>query len=253
MTNLELDTVTVAQDGAIATLTLNRPEARNAINAQMCRDLLTATAQLGNDDSVRVVLVRGAGKVFCAGMDIKEQQSLSTSDMLGRRALGFTAYGALERLPKAVICVAHGSAYGGGCEIVAACDFTLASAEAKFCYPEVAWGAVGATQRLPRFAGTRMAKELLFTSRVFDAAEAKEIGLVNHVYQPDALDAAVMEMALKIAAAQPRTVQLTKRCLDQGVETTREGAMAIELLAIEENMRLTDWKDAIGDFGRKDK
>jgi enoyl-CoA hydratase len=253
MTNLELETVLVTQHDAIATLTLNRPDARNACNAQMCRDLITATDQLGRDDSVHVVLVRGAGKAFCAGLDIKEKQSLSSSDMLARRALGFTAYAAIERLPQAAIAVVHGPAYGGGLEIVAACDFALASVDAKFCYPEVAWGTVGATQRLPRLAGTRMAKELLFTSRGFNAAEAKEIGLVNHVYQPDMLDAAVMEMAQKIAAAQPKTVQLTKRCIDQGVETTREGAMAVELLAIEQNLRQTDWKEALAGFGSKDK
>ncbi|MET0856442.1 MAG: enoyl-CoA hydratase/isomerase family protein [Telluria sp.] len=251
MTNLELDTVIVTQQGAVATLILNRPDARNACNAQMCRDLLTATDQLGRDDSVHVVLVRGAGKAFCAGMDIKENKSLSSSDMLGRRALGFSAYAAIERLPQAVIAVVHGPSFGGGCEIAAACDFVLASAAAKFCYPEVGWGTVGATQRLPRLAGTRMAKELLFTGRVFDAAEAKEIGLVNHVYQTDMLDAAVDEMAQKIAAAQPLTVRLTKRCLDQGVETTREGAMAIELLAIDENLRQTNWKDALAGFGNQ--
>jgi enoyl-CoA hydratase len=249
--NLELETVLVTQDGAIATLTLNRPESRNACDAQMCRDLITATEQLGNDAGVHVVLVRGAGKAFCAGLDIKEKQRLSSSEMFSRRALGFSAYAAIERLPQAAIAVVHGPAYGGGCEIAAACDFVLASSEARFCYPEVGWGTVGATQRLPRFAGTRMAKELLFTGRVFDANEAKEIGLVNHVYALDTLEAAVIETAGKIAAANPKTLQLTKRCLDQGIDTTREGAMAIELLAIEENLRHTDWKAAIGDFGGK--
>lgn len=253
MMNLELETVIVTQDGAIATLTLNRPDSRNACDAQMCRDLITATEQLGNDHSVYVVLVRGAGKAFCAGMDIKEVQGLSSPEMLARRTLGFTAYAAIERLPQPVIAVVHGAVYGSGCEIAAACDFVLASSETKFCYPEVARGKVGATQRLPRLAGTRMAKELLFTSRVFDAAEAKEIGLVNHVYQPDLLDNAVLEMAQKIAAAQPKTLQLTKRCVDQGVETTREGAMAIELLAIEESLRHTNWKDALGGFDTKGK
>ncbi|MDB5796171.1 MAG: Enoyl-CoA hydratase [Paucimonas sp.] len=253
MIHLELDTVLVAQDGAIATLTLNRPDARNACNAQMCRDLITATDQIGRDDSVHLVLVRGAGTAFCAGMDIREKQGLSASDMLARRTLGFTAYASIESLPQPAMAVVHGPAYGGGLEIAAACDFVLVSSEAKFCYPEVAWGVVGATQRLPRLAGTRMAKELLFTSRVFDAAEAKEIGLANHVYPPAQLDAAVMEMAQKIAAAKPRTVQLTKQCIDRGVETTREGAMAIELLAIEQSLRQTDWKQALAGFGGKDK
>jgi enoyl-CoA hydratase len=145
----------------------------------------------------------------------------------------------------------QGPSFGGGCEIAAACDFVLASSEAQFCCPEVGWGTVGAPQRLARLAGTRMAKELLFTSRVFDAAEAQEIGLVNHVYDPGMLDAAVAEMAQKIAVAQPMTVQLTKRCLDQGVETTREGAMAIELLAIDENLRQTDRKAAFARFGNR--
>lgn len=253
MTNPEFETVTVTQQGAVATLVLNRPGARNACNAQMCRDLIAATEQLSADDGVHVILVRGAGTAFCAGLDIKEMQGLSSSAMLARRLLGFTAYAAIERLPQATIAVVHSAAFGGGCEIAAACDFVLASADATFCYPEVGWGTVGATQRLPRLAGTRMAKELLFTSRVFDAAEAREIGLVNHVYEGDMLDAAVAAMAQKIAAAQPKTVRLTKRCLDQGIETTREGAMAIELLAIDENLRQTDWKKALAGFDNKGK
>ena len=245
---LELETLYVSLDNAIATLTLNRPKQRNACNGQMCRDLLTATGRLSRDDQVRVVIVRAAGTAFCAGMDMKENEQLTASDMLGRRALGFSAYAALENLPQPVIAVVQGPAYGSGCEIAAACDFVLASSEARFCYPEVARGTVGATQRLPRLAGTRLAKELLFTSRVFDAAEAREIGLVNHIHAPEALDAAVQEIAARIAGMDPGTVQATKRCVDQGVETTREGAMAIELLAIQENLQGTSWQDGIQSF-----
>lgn len=245
---LELETLYVSVEKGIATLTLNRPQQRNACNGQMCRDLLAAAVRLGADDAVRVVVVRAAGTAFCAGMDLKENQQLSAGDMLGRRALGFSAYDALENLPQPVIAVVQGPAYGSGCEIAAACDFVLASSEARFCYPEVARGTVGATQRLPRIAGTRKAKELLFTSRVFDAAEAKEIGLVNHVYAPDELDAAVQDMAARIAEMDPGTVQATKRCVDSGVETTREGAMAIELLAIQQNLQGTSWQDGIQSF-----
>lgn len=245
---LELETLHVSLQDSIATLTLNRPKQRNACNGQMCRDLLTAAARLGKDAQVRVVLLRAAGTAFCAGMDLKENEQLTASDMLGRRALGFSAYAALENLPQPVIAVVQGPAYGSGCEIAASCDFVLASTDARFCYPEVARGTVGATQRLPRLAGTRMAKELLFTSRVFDAAEAKEIGLVNHVYAPNALDGAVDALSRSIAGMDPGTVQATKRCVDQGVETTREGAMAIELLAIQQNLQGTSWQEGIQAF-----
>ncbi|AZG07887.1 enoyl-CoA hydratase/isomerase family protein [Pigmentiphaga sp. H8] len=242
-------TIRVEVENHVATLTLNRPESRNALNTAMCGELIAATEALAADEAVHVVVIRGEGPVFCAGADLKERKDMSTAELTARRVKGFTAYAALERLPQAVIAVVHGAAFGSGCEIAGASDFILASTEAKFRYPEVGWGTIGATQRLPRMVGTRMAKELLFTGRTVEAQEAKAIGLVNHVYEPAELEARAMEMARHIAAAAPLTVRLTKRCVDQGVETTREGAMAVELLAIEENLRHSDWKRAISGFG----
>lgn len=233
----------------VATVTLNRPDSRNALNSLMCAELVRVMESLATDPHVHVVLIQAAGAAFCAGADLKERKTMSTSEMTARRVQGFAAYGAIERLPQPVIAVVQGPAFGSGCEIAAACDFVLASSEAIFCYPEVGWGTVGATQRLPRIAGARKAKELLFTGRRFGAAEACEIGLVNHTYAPDALQPEALEMAKKIAGASPLTVRLTKRSIDQGLATTREGAMAIELLAIEENLRGTDWQQAIAGFG----
>lgn len=237
----------------VATVTLNRPDSRNALNSLMCAELVQAMGLLAADAAVNVVLIQAAGAAFCAGADLKERKTMSTSEMTARRVQGFAAYGAIERMPQPVIAVVHGPAFGSGCEIAAACDFVLASSDAIFCYPEVGWGTVGATQRLPRIAGARKAKELLFTGRRFDAAEACEIGLVNQVHAPDALPREALEMAKKIAGASPLTVRLTKRSIDQGLATTREGAMAIELLAIEENLRGTDWRQAIAGFGASDK
>ncbi|CAB3708738.1 enoyl-CoA hydratase/isomerase family protein [Achromobacter pestifer] len=233
----------------VATVTLNRPDSRNALNSLMCAELVQAMTTLAADPAVHVVLITGAGSAFCAGADLKERKTMSTADMTARRVQGFAAYGAIERMPQPVIAVVHGPAFGSGCEIASACDFVLASSEAMFCYPEVGWGTVGATQRLPRIAGARKAKELLFTGRRFDAAEACEIGLVNHVHAPDALGQEALAMARHIAGAAPLTVRLTKRSIDQGLATTREGAMAIELLAIEENLRGTNWQQAIAGFG----
>lgn len=237
---------------AVATLWLARPDSRNALNAAMCRELVQACQALERDDGVRVVVVRGEGPAFCAGADLKERQQMSPEEVVARRVSGFTAYAAIENLAKPVIAAVHGPAFGSGCEIAAACDFVLASTQAAFKYPEVGWGTVGATQRLPRIVGRRMAKELLFTGRQIGAEEARQLGLVNHVHAPEELEARAMEMARQIAAAHPLTVALTKRSVDQGLETTREGAMAVELLAIQENLRHSDWKKAIAGFGGKD-
>jgi enoyl-CoA hydratase len=241
--SLELD----AQ--GIATLMLNRPNSRNALNVQMCAEFLQVLDAIEKDPQVRVVLVRGAGTVFCAGADLKERKTMSNAEMMARRIAGLTAYNAIEKVSRPVVALVHGPAYGSGCEIVAACDFAWATDQATFRYPEVGWGTVGATQRIPRIAGLRMAKELLFTGRIFTAAEALEYGLVNRVLDAGRFESEAMEMARHIALAQPLTVSLTKHSLNAGVETTREGAMAIELLAIEKNLRGMDWKAAIAGFG----
>lgn len=233
----------------IATLMLNRPNSRNALNVQMCAEFLQVLDTIEKDPQVRVVLVRGAGTVFCAGADLKERKTMSNAEMMARRIAGLTAYNAIEKVSRPVVALVHGPAYGSGCEIVAACDFAWATDQATFRYPEVGWGTVGATQRIPRIAGLRMAKELLFTGRIFTAAEALEYGLVNRVLDAGRFESEALEMARHIAQAQPLTVSLTKHSLNAGVETTREGAMAIELLAIEKNLRGMDWKAAIAGFG----
>ncbi|WP_051236733.1 enoyl-CoA hydratase/isomerase family protein [Ottowia thiooxydans] len=252
MSQPDFQAIQVTIAGSIATLRLARPDSRNALNLQMCHEIVAACEVLDADDNVRVILLRGEGPAFCAGADLKERQTMSGAEALARRVDGFTAYAAMERLSKPVIAVVHGPAYGSGCEIAGACDFVLASTEAVFCYPEVGWGTIGATQRLPRIVGRRMAKELLFSGRKVAAEEARELGLVNHVYPTAELDARVQELAERIAKANPLTVALTKRSIDTGLESTREGAMAQELLAIQENLRHSDWKKAISGFGGSD-
>jgi len=243
------ETLTVSVRDHVATLTLNRPANRNALNLQMCRELTQACERIGADGGIRVLLVKAAGSAFCAGADLKERQGMDEAGVVARRVAGFTAYDAIEALQIPAIAVVQGAAYGSGGEIAASCDFVLASAAASFKYPEVGWGTVGATQRLPRIVGRRMAKELLFTGRVVDAAEALTLGLANHVYAAEELDAQADAMAAAIAKNNPLTVRLTKHSIDTGLETTRQGAMAIELLAIQENLRHGDWKAKIARFG----
>ncbi len=240
--------LTVAENG-VATVLLNRPDSRNALNVKMCAELVQVTEQIEQEENIRVVIFRGAGTAFCAGADLKERKDMSLSDMTARRVAGFAAYDAIEKLTRPAVALVHGPAFGSGCEIIAACDFAWSTPEATFRYPEVSWGTVGATQRISRIAGIRVAKELLFSGRVFDAQEAREFGLINRIVPKDDIQTQLMEMAGKIAEARPLTVKLTKQSINAGVETSREGAMAIELLAIEKNLRHSDWKSAISSFG----
>lgn len=246
------DTLRLVRDGAVATVWLARPDSRNALNQTMCEELVRVCEYLEQDAETRVVVLRGEGVAFCAGADLKERKTMSAAEMLARRVAGFTAYAALEAMHKPVIAVVHGPAYGSGGEIATSCDFVLATSAASFKYPEVGWGTVGATQRLPRIVGRRLAKELLFTGRVVGAEEAQRIGLVNHVYAPEELESQLAAITASIAAANPLTLRLTKRSIDDGLDTTREGAMAVELLAIQENLRHSDWQKAIANFGNKE-
>src|SRR6202163_3684423 len=202
----------------VATITLNRPQARNALNRAMCEDIVAATSAAAADGDVRLVLVRGAGPVFCAGADLKERKDMSVDDVRNRRLRGYAAYSALEALPMPTIAVVHGAAIGSGAEIAAACDFIIATPEATFATPEALWGTVGATQRLPRVLGKRLAKDMMFTGRKLTAEEAKIAGLVTRIVEADQLEAAIAEIAATIGKASPAGLRQAKRCIDQGSE-----------------------------------
>lgn len=236
-------------DGGIATITLNRPDSRNALNLAMCEGLQAAATAARQDPEVRVVLIRAAGPVFCAGADLKERKTMDEAQVLARRMRGFFAYEAIESLPMPVIAVVAGAAAGSGVEITAACDFAVATTDASFWTPEAQWGTVGATQRLARIVGKRLAKDMMFTGRRLTAAEALDVGLVTRVVSADALERVVAEMAGTVAKAPPLGMRLAKRCIDRGIELGPRGALAEELLAIDENLAGSDWRAGIGAFG----
>jgi enoyl-CoA hydratase len=223
----------------VATITLNRPEARNALNLAMCEALLQAAARAAADESVRVVFIRGNGPVFCAGADVKERQGMSQEEVRARRLKGFAAYGALEALPMPAIAVVQGAALGSGVEIAAACDFIVALPDAVFGTPEALRGTVGATQRLPRVLGKRLAKDLMFTGRRLSAEEARAAGFVSRV--SDDIEKEISEITKTILAAPPQAMRLAKRCIDRGVELEPQGALELELQAIDEQLASGQW------------
>ena len=226
------------RDG-VATITLNRPESRNALNLAMCEALLAAAQ--GMDASIKLVFVRGAGPVFCAGADLKERQGMNAAQVRERRMKAFAAYGAIESLPMPAIAVVEGAAVGSGCEIAAACDFIVATPTATFRVPEAIRGTVGATQRLPRVLGKRLAKDLMFTGRTLNAEEAERHRLVARLVHADQLDAVLAEITKTILEAPAQSLRLAKRCIDRGVELDAKGALATELAAIDEQLASGEW------------
>jgi enoyl-CoA hydratase len=218
---------------------LDRPEARNALNGAMCDALCEAAARAAADTSVRLVLVRGNGPVFCAGADVKERQGMGKDAVRARRLKGFAAYSALEALPMPVIAIVQGAALGSGVEIAAACDFIVALPDAVFGTPEALRGTVGATQRLPRVLGKRLAKDLMFTGRRLAAQEALAAGFVSRVSQD--VEREIAEITKTILAAPPMAMRLAKRCIDRGVELDPQGALDTEVEAIEEQLASGQW------------
>ena len=224
-------TVLYSVDGAVATITLNRPDARNALNDAMCEDLRRVAQAV--DPGIRLAFVRGNGPVFCAGADVKERAGMSVDQVRARRLKAFAAYHALESLPMPSVAVVHGAALGSGVEIAAACDFIVATPDAAFGTPEAMRGTIGATQRLPRVLGKRLAKDLMFTGRRLTAAEARAAGFVSRVVTEAELEHELANIAQSIAMASPEAVRYAKQCIDRGVELDPQGALGLELMAIE--------------------
>ena len=238
---MNLTTVRYGVDGGVATLTLDRPEARNALNRAMCDDIVAASAAARADDAVRLVLIRGNGPVFCAGADLKERKGMTPDEVRARRLAAYAAYGAIENLPMPAIAIVHGAAVGSGCDIAACCDFVIATPQATFATPEALWGTVGATQRLPRIVGKPLAKDMMFTGRRLTAEEAQAAGFVARIIPAEILEKEIFEIGKAIAAAPAQAIRLAKRSIDQGVERDPQGALEVEIAAIDEQLASGVW------------
>jgi enoyl-CoA hydratase len=223
----------------IATIALNRPEARNALNLEMCDAFLAAARTISQEKNVSLVFVRGNGPAFCGGADLNERKGKSEDWIRERRLRAFAAYAALESLPMPCVALVHGAAIGSGVEIAAACDFIVATPDASFRTPEAQRGTVGATQRLPRVLGKRLAKDLMFTGRALTANEARDAGFVSRIVE--SLDEEMTKIADSILKAPPLALRLAKRTIDRGIELDPQGALQAEIEAIEEQLAAGQW------------
>ena len=250
-------TLTLAFDGPIVTITLNRPDKRNAISYELIEEILHALHEVQKSPA-NILILTGAGAAFCSGMDLDnlreitrhtEEENLADS---GRMAHMFRT---LYDFPKVTIAAVNGAAIAGGCGLATLCDFTLASSEAKFGYTEVRIGFVPAivSTFLLRQVGEKQARDLLLTGRIIDAEEACRLGLVNEVVRPEMLLARAHELAENLAANSPASLLATKRLFKtySHLELDRQVAAAVD-----ENARIRttdDFREGVNAFLEKRK
>ena len=238
----------------IAVVTINRPEALNALNSQVLDDLAAAFDSI-DVNVVRAVVLTGAGeKSFVAGADIGEMSTLSKAEGEAFGKKGNDIFRKIEQFPIPVIAAINGFALGGGCEISMSCDIRICSENAMFGQPEVGLGITpgfGGTQRLARLIGAGMAKQLIYTARNIKADEAYRIGLVNAVYPQEELLAAAEKMASQIAANAPIAVRACKKAINDGLQTDIDAALVIEEKLFGSCFETEDQKEGMANFLRK--
>lgn len=245
----------VTQEGASRVLTLNRPEARNAFNEDLLLALEAAVQEAGADPSVRALVVTGTGeRAFCAGADIRQMQGMNLDQGREWALLGHRVFEKLAQLSKPAIAAINGVAVGGGCELALACDFRLADEQARLGQPEILLGMIpgwGGTQRLPRLVGTSVAKELVFTGRLIDAAEAKQIGLVDAVAPNGTVYQMALEYAAKFIDTPPVAVGLAKQAINRGADLRLEEANLLEVELFARTFATQDRQEGLAAFLEK--
>jgi enoyl-CoA hydratase len=222
--------VRVEIDGGVATIRLDRPP-MNAINSQMQEQLRSAAARVGQDEQIRAVVVYGGEKVFAAGADVKEFAGQDHAYMSRDAARVMSAIDSLARIPKPVIAAVTGYALGGGCELALTADFRVSAEDAKWGQPEILLGLIpgmGGTQRLARLIGPARAKDLIFTGRFVDAAEALDLGLVDAVVPAAEVYDTAMSMARKFAKGPALALAAAKAAIDGGLDTDLATGLRLE-------------------------
>jgi enoyl-CoA hydratase len=247
------ETLLVETDGAVGIITLNRPDALNALNSKLCGELIDILGKWEKDDSIGCVVLTGAGRAFAAGADIKEMAPQSYMDVYKADMFGAFEQ-AVSSFRKPIIAAVNGFALGGGCELAMLCDFILASEAAKFGQPEINLGVmpgIGGTQRLTRFVGKSKAMEMCLTGRMMDAAEAERAGLVSRVLPADKLVEEAKAAARKIAGQSGPIAMMTKETVNAAYETTLRQGIMLERRLFHSMFATNDQKEGMAAFVEK--
>lgn len=254
---MELKNIIYEKKDGMATITINRPQALNVLNAETMMELISALEDAERDESVKVVLLTGAGeKAFCAGLDLKSVKEIQPAKMWELSRLLHKVTLTIEDIGKPVIAAINGFALGGGLEVAMACDLRLASENAKLGQPEVNVGLLpggGGTQRLPRLIGKALAKELIFTGKMIDAKTAEAMGLINRVVPPDQLKSVAEEVAKDIMSKPPLAIKLSKYLVNISDHVDLRTGLACEAEAAGLMASTEDFKEGVNAFIEKRK
>lgn len=253
---MDYETILLEREEGIATITFNRPERVNAVNLQMIKELIDAIGELSRDDSVKVVILTGTGRIFCPGADHTHPVFRSKNPAEVRQwvhQFGEVSFG-LRSLPQPVIASVNGAAVGAGCSFALACDIIIASENARFNQGFVNIGLLpdsGGSYFLPRLIGVAKACELIFTGDMIDAREAERIGLINKVVPADRLATTTRELALRLAKGPTVALRLAKTCLYQGLEMDLASVLEHETDAQTVCILTEDCKEGLKAFAEK--
>ena len=246
-------TLLVENSDNICTITLDRPDALNALNSALLKELTTSLTLADNDKSVRVIIITGSEKVFAAGADIKEMSEKSFVEMFMTDFFG-AEHNIIMKIRKPIIAAVSGYALGGGCELAMMCDFIIASETAKFGQPEVNLGVmagIGGTQRLTRAVGKSKSMEMNLTGRFMDAVEAERSGLVSQIFPSKDFLQEVREIALKIASKSLLSSMLIKETVNQSFETSLSEGLLFERRAFQTLFSTEDQLEGMSAFVEK--
>jgi methylglutaconyl-CoA hydratase len=254
---LSYTTILVSEADSIRTITLNRPERRNAMTPEMQTELIAAFEDVSTA-SCRVVVLRGAGDAFCSGLDLSALRSMNEKSAAEHREDAeriARLFRALYELPRPTIAAVHGPAIAGGTGLATLCDFTLATPTARFGYTEARIGFVPAivSAYLALQIGDKLSRDLLLTARFFDAEEAHRLGLVNDVVQSEFLDERVRALAHQLAANSPESLAATKRLMAAQNKPWLDAAIALAMQANAEARETADFKEGLSAFLEKRK
>ena len=241
------------KDG-IAYITVNRPEALNALNTDVLTDLTNVINWVNDSDEVKIAILTGAGRSFVAGADIAQMEKLTVQEGRDMTLKGQKVMNLIEQIDKMVICAINGFALGGGCELAMACDIRIASDKAKFGQPEVNLGIIpgfGGTQRLPRIVGMGMAKYLIATGEMISAEEACKIGLVEKVVPAEELLAEATKIAKTIMTKAPIGIKMAKHSINIGMKMDVTNGVAYEAEAYVSTFASEDRVEGMNAFVEK--
>jgi enoyl-CoA hydratase len=239
---------------AVGIITLNRPKALNALNAQLIDELNYALLDFQEDAAISCVIIAGSDKAFAAGADIREMRDMSFTDVYLGNFL--STWDKVSEFRKPMIAAVSGYCLGGGCELALMCDFIIASDTAKFGQPEITLGVIpgaGGTQRLARFIGKAKAMDMILTGRLMEAAEAERCGLVSRIVAPDQLLDEAVETAAKIATFSQPVAMMAKEAVNRAFETSLAEGLRFERRLIHSMFALDDQKEGMSAFVEKRK